>query len=288
MADSPEREGRKRAAKKPAKTRKTASLTITSLLKHLAVAVSFILLAFGANAGYEAAVKERYFAVTEVRVEGLSSAQEGAIRKLIGPVEGSNSLTVNMREIGERLLTHPWIESVDMRRELPATLVVAVRERVPAFTAVFGSAAWMMDAKGKLIEKVDSPDQVSMPLITGAQIKNRATAAAGASVDRAVADAAMMAMDKMGGYKLMGKYPLRGLDFAEPGVVKAMFKETEACVRLPVLKWTDEMERLVTVDHILRARAGQTPSLSLLFPNKVIAAYPAGTRAVIGGGDING
>lgn len=285
MGDSPGRGG-KNAAKKPVGARKTAGRAVTTWLKYLAVAMSFILLAFGANAGYEAAVKERYFAVTEVRIEGQSSAQEKAIRKLIGPVEGSNSLTLNMRQIGERLLAHPWIESVDMRRELPATLVVVVRERVPVFIGVFGSEAWMMDAKGRLIEKVDSPGQVSMPLITGAPTKGGAVA--GAAVDRAVADVAMMALDKMGGYKLMGKYSLRGLDFAEPGVVKAMFRDTEAIVRLPVVKWTDEMERLVTVDHILRVRPGVTPSLSVLFPNKVIAAYPAKERAVIGGGEING
>lgn len=285
MDDSPGRGGKK-AVKKPVSARKTVGRAVTTWLKYLAVAMSFILLAFGANAGYEAAVKERYFAVTEVRIEGQSSAQEKTIRKLIGPVEGSNSLTINMRQIGERLLTHPWIESVDMRRELPATLVVVVRERVPVFIGVFGHGAWMMDAKGKLIEKVDSPGQVSMPLITGALIKGEAVA--GATVDRAVADVALMALDKMGGYKLMGKYSLRGLDFAEPGVVKAMFRDTEAIVRLPVSKWTDEMERLVTVDHILRVRPGVTPSLSVLFPNKVIAAYPAKERAVIGGGEING
>jgi hypothetical protein len=287
MGDSPGRGGKK-AVKNPAKTRKAMRQAVTTWLKYLAVAMAFILLAFGANAGYEAAVKEKYFAVTEVRIEGLSSAQEGAIRKLIGPVEGSNSLTLNMREIGERLLTHPWIESVDMRRELPATLVAVVRERVPVFIAVFGSAAWMMDSKGRLIEKVDSPEQVSMPLLTGARVKNGAAPGAGASVDRAVADTAMMALDKMGGYKLMGKYSLRGLDFAEPGVVKAMFADTQACVRLPKIKWTDEMERLVTVDHILRARPGQTPSLSLLFANKAIASYPARAGAVNGGGENNG
>lgn len=286
MGGDPERGDVKKTARKPAMARKEVGRVVTIWLKYLAVAISFILLAFGANAGYEAAVKERYFSVTEVRIEGQSSAQEAAIRKLIGPVEGSNSLTLNMREIGERLLTHPWIESVDMRRELPATLVVVVRERVPVFIAVFRSGAWMMDGKGRLIEKVDNPDQISMPLLTGAQLKNGH--GAGASVDRAVADAAMMALDKMGGYKLMGKYSLRGLDFAEPGVVRAVFKETEACVRLPALKWTDEMERLITVDHILRARPGLTPSLSVLFSNKVIAAYPAGERAVIGGGDTNG
>jgi hypothetical protein len=286
MGDSPKKGGAKKAVKKPVSARKTVGRAVTTWLKYLAVAMTFILLAFGANAGYEAAVKERYFAVTEVRIEGQSSAQEKAIRKLIGPVEGSNSLTLNMRQIGERLLTHPWIESVDMRRELPATLVVVVRERVPVFIGVFGSGAWMMDSKGRLIEKVDSPGQVSMPLITGALIKDGAVA--GATVDRAVADVVLMALDKMGGYKLMGKYSLRGLDFAEPGVVKAMFRDTEAIVRLPVVKWTDEMERLVTVDHILRVRPGVTPSLSVLFPNKVIAAYPAKERAVTGGGEING
>jgi hypothetical protein len=287
MGDSPERDGR-RGVKKRADALKAAGRAVTSWIKYLAAAVVFILLAFGANAGYEAAAKERYFDVTEVRIEGLSAAPQSEIKRLMGRVEGENSLTLDMRVIGERLLTHPWIESVDMRRTLPSTLVVVVRERVPVFTAVFGAGAWLMDGKGTLIEKVDSPEQVSIPLLTGARIKNGDGPGPGAAVDRAVADIALMALDKLGGYKLMGKHSLRGLDFAEPGVVKAMFRDTEACVRLPVLKWTDEMERLVTVDHILRARAGQTPSLSLLFSNKVIASYPVKARAVIGGGEGNG
>jgi hypothetical protein len=287
MGDSQGRDGRK-AVKKPGGAQRDVGMAITSWLKYLATAMGFILLAFGANAGYEAAVRERYFDVKQVRIEGLSSAPERAIRKLIGPVEGSSSLTLDMRQIGERLVSYPWIESVDMRRELPATLVVVVRERVPVFTAVFGSRAWMMDGKGILIEEVESPEQVSMPLLTGARIKNGARPAPGSAVDRAVVELAVMVLDKLGGYKLMGKHSLLGLDFAEPGVVRAMFKQTEACVRLPIHKWTDEMERLVTVDHILRGKAGHTPSLSLLFPNKVIAAYPVKTRTVIGGGEGNG
>lgn len=280
--------GGKKNVKKADRARKDEGWAVTSWLKYLSAAMGFILFAFGANAGYEAAVKERYFDVTDVKIEGLSSASESQIRELIGPVEGRSSLALDMREIGERLVTNPWVESVDMRRELPSTLVVVVRERVPAFIAVFGSKAWMMDGKGTLIEEVDSPEQIFMPLLTGAKIRSGAGPVAGAVVDRAVADFAVMALDKLGGYKLMGKHSLLGLDFAEAGVVKAVFKGTEACVRLPIGKWTDEVERLVTVDHILRAKGGQTPSLSLLFSNKVIAAYPVKARAVIGGGEGNG
>ena len=287
MDDSPAR-GKRKTAENTGKTGAGAGVAFKEWFKYLAVAMAFILLAFGANAGYEAAVNESYFDVTQVRIEGLSAVPESAIRELIGSVEGRNSLTLDMKEIGERLLTHPWIESVDMRRELPATLVVVVRERVPAFIAVFGTKAWMMDGKGTLIEAVDSPEQMSRPLLTGAKIKNGGEPAAGAGVERAVADFAVMSLDKLGGYKLMGKYSLLGLDFAEAGVVKAVFKGTEACVRLPVGKWTDEVERLFTVDHILRAKGGETPSLSLLFSNKVIAAYPDKARAVIGGGEGNG
>lgn len=280
--------GRPRAAKNTGGIRAGAGAALTVWLKYLAVAMAFILLAFGANAGYEAAVRESYFNVTQVRIEGLSAVPESAVRKLIGSVEGKNSLTLDMREIGERLLTHPWMESVDMRRELPATLVAAVRERVPAFIAVFRAGAWLMDGKGKLIEKVGDPGQVSMPLLTGARIENGARPGPGASVDGTVAELAVMALDKLGGYKLLGQHSLRGLDFAEPGIVKAVFMETEACVRFPARKWTDEMERLVTVDHILRGRGGPAPSLSLLFTNKVIASWPVMERAVIGGGERNG
>ncbi len=287
MDDSPVR-GKLKTAKNTGKTHANEGIALTAWLKYLAVAMAFILLAFGANAGYEAAVKERCFDVTQVRIEGLSAVPESAIRGLIGSVEGKNSLTLDMKEIGERLLTHPWIESVDMRRELPATLVAVVRERVPVFTAVFGAGAWLMDGKGRLVEKVDRPQQLSMPLLTGARIQNGAGPGPGAVVDATVAEFAMMALDKLGGYKLLGQHSLRGLDFAEPGVIKVVFMETDACVRFPIHKWTDEMERLVTVDHILRGRAGQTPSLSLLFTNKVIASYPVKARAVIGGGEGNG
>ncbi|MBF0291810.1 MAG: FtsQ-type POTRA domain-containing protein [Nitrospinae bacterium] len=287
MGDN-EKPGRRKASKKPDKARKSEGWGVTSWLKYLSAAMGFILLALGANVGYEAAVKERYFDVTDVKIEGLSAASESHIRELIGPVEGRSSLAIDMREIGERLVTDPWVENVDMRRELPSTLVVVVRERVPAFIAVFGSKAWMMDGKGTLIEAVDNPEQMSMPLLAGAKIRNGARPAPGAAVDRAVADFAVMALDKLGGYKLMGRHSLMGFDFAEPGAVRVLFKGTEALVRLPVGKWTDEVERLVTVDHILRAKGGQTPSLSLLFSNKVIAAYPDKARAVIGGGEGNG
>jgi hypothetical protein len=263
-------------------------MSIKSWLKYLGAALVFILLAVGAKSGYEAAVKERYFDVTEVRIEGVSSAPESEIKRLIGPVEGKNSLTLDMKEIGESLLTHPWVDNVDMRRELPSALVIIIREKVPAFVGVFGGQAWLMDGKGTLIEKVDRPEHVFIPFLAGVRLNDGARPAAGAAIDKALAELGVMAAGKLGGYKLYGKYPFAGLDFGEPGVIKAVFKDTSALIRFPARKWTDEVERLLTVDHILRSRGGREMSLNLLFANKVIAVHPMGERAVNGGGEGNG
>lgn len=287
MVDSPGRTGRK-SPNDARKARRGTGVSIKSWLKYLCAAFVFILLAVGANAGYEAAVKERYFDVTEVRIEGVSSAPESEIKALIGQVEGKNTLTLDMKEIGERLLTHPWVDNVDMRRELPSALVIIIREKTPMFIGMFGGQQWLIDGKGTLIEKVDRPDQVFIPFLTGAGLKDGARPAAGATIDKAVAELGLMAAGKLGGYRLYGRYPFAGLDFAEPGVIKAVFRETPALIRFPARKWSDEVERLLTVDHILRSRGGREMSLNLLFANKVIAANPVGERAVNRGGEGNG
>ncbi|MBI4665885.1 MAG: FtsQ-type POTRA domain-containing protein [Nitrospinae bacterium] len=254
--------------------KKAARVVVWAALKTMAALAAVAIMAFGANTGYEAAVKNRYFDVSQIRVEGLSVIHEEEIKKLAGPVEGRNTLSLDMREISKRLLAHPWVGEVELRRELPSTLGVRIKERVPAFVARAGKEFWVVDDGGVLICPAENPAEILLPIIEGAPVED-GKVTAGAKLSQQDFKAAVYAWERLSGYRFLGKHQVMGFDLAEPGKIKIRIKDSQTSLTFPRRKWEDEVERLITVDHILRTKEGTPLSLSMMFADKVIVTYPS-------------
>jgi cell division protein FtsQ len=61
----------------------------------------------------------------------------------------------------------PWVKDAAVRRALPGTLYVSVRERVPAALALVGGQVLLVDDTGHPIGPVGEDLSVSLPVLTG-------------------------------------------------------------------------------------------------------------------------
>ncbi|MBQ4615647.1 MAG: FtsQ-type POTRA domain-containing protein [Mailhella sp.] len=126
-------------------------------------------LMFGAAIGmlkaYRFCTTSPYFAVTEVRVSGNSQVSTPEVLKVCGIAKGVNSIAVNIHEAEQELVRNPWIESVSIRRELPGTFIINIKERVPVFFARKDSDLYFLNVQGQLIAPVTSRNFRSLPML---------------------------------------------------------------------------------------------------------------------------
>jgi cell division septal protein FtsQ len=92
-----------------------------------------------------------YFLIREVRVDGGARVSAEWVESNLRPLVGRHILAVSLEGVQQRLSAHPWVASVELRRELPDRLGVVVVERMPvALLATDGGRAFL-DAEGHTI-----------------------------------------------------------------------------------------------------------------------------------------
>ncbi|MDH4183916.1 MAG: FtsQ-type POTRA domain-containing protein [Nitrospinota bacterium] len=218
--------------------------------------------------GNEAAVE--YFMVRQIVIEGLSRVPEQDVTNILNIQPGSGIFSVDLERAGQELERHPLVSSVEIRRKLPSTLYVKVVERWPSFQLEAGKGNWLLDDSAVAVSPADqAQERTELPLI-------RVTALEGARVSvgmkvtgGGVTDLVALAR-RLKGYKLFGEYGFVGLDTLGAQRVTARFAGTSAVVVALRSGWTDEMERLRAMDHILRGKEEGITEIDLSFADKVV------------------
>ncbi len=87
---------------------------------------------------------------------------------LVGELHGQNILAVRLEDWRQRLMTSPWVEDAVVRRVLPNTLDVLVRERTPMAVARLGRDLYLVDATGVVIDEYGPGyADLDLPVIDG-------------------------------------------------------------------------------------------------------------------------
>jgi cell division protein FtsQ len=106
------------------------------------------------------------FEVTEIGLEGHVRLAREEILDTAGLAEGRNVFDVAPEEAEERLDAHPWIAEADVRRRLPGTYTVEVRERRAVALLALGEL-YLVSEDGAVFKEVEAGDPVDLPVITG-------------------------------------------------------------------------------------------------------------------------
>ncbi len=106
-----------------------------------------------------------FFALRTITVTGNVRLSEEEVLALAEVQPGVNSLAVNIREVEEKVLQNPWIESVSVARQFPDTLALEVKEKSPTFWMQSGEKLYYVDAAGRAIAPVDMNRFTSLPLL---------------------------------------------------------------------------------------------------------------------------
>lgn len=86
-------------------------------------------------------------------VRGHERLSAGEVLSLVEGLRGRNILAVDLDDWQQKLLSSPWVESATIRRVLPSTLEISVRERRPIGIGRIGTAMYLIDARGVIIDE---------------------------------------------------------------------------------------------------------------------------------------
>ena len=154
------------------KKREPALARLASSFAALARKAAIVgVLAFAFYSGmvlYRAVVTSPTLEVSVVEVTGNLRISEEEIVELAGISRDGNILTLDLAAVERSLKTHPFIKEVIIRKKLPDTVQIEIKEREPV-ALVMLSKLHIMDSSGGLIKSYRVADALDLPIITGGE-----------------------------------------------------------------------------------------------------------------------
>lgn len=113
-----------------------------------------------------------FFKVENIAVSGMSKYTAWDIRQASGIQEGENLLSLNKAMVSGKITTNlPYVESVRIGIKLPDTVNIEITEMDVAYAVEASDGSWwLMNANGKLVEKITAVDALSYTRILGVEL----------------------------------------------------------------------------------------------------------------------
>jgi len=91
--------------------------------------------------------------VDRINTSGNQRLSQEEIQTLLGGLRGENILFADLEHWRAVLLESPWVREVSLRRSLPSTVDVVVRERTPIAIGRVGGRLFLVDERGASIDE---------------------------------------------------------------------------------------------------------------------------------------
>jgi cell division protein FtsQ len=107
-----------------------------------------------------------YFSVREIKVSAGERIGGSEIVAMAGLSHGMNLWKIDTRKIEREIGRHPWVRSVQVRREFPHRVVIQVEERTAKGILVLGKL-YYIDADGNVFLQMKEGEKTDLPLLSG-------------------------------------------------------------------------------------------------------------------------
>lgn len=77
--------------------------------------------------------------------------------------------SINLLDIKKKILKHPWVEDVHLRREFPDTIQIDIKERQPLALLKVANEFYIVDHLGKAFKTYNNEKDLDLPIISGFQ-----------------------------------------------------------------------------------------------------------------------
>ena len=156
----------RRATAQVAAQRAKVRASLSAVARTLAAIALSGGLSVGSWQGVRWATTAPYFAVREIKFNGLAHAAEEDLLRRSGLFLGQNLFHADLAKAARSIEGHPWVVSARLERRLPATVIASVIEHHPR-ALVQLDKLYVLDSDAQLFKRSAPSDGLDLPLVTG-------------------------------------------------------------------------------------------------------------------------
>jgi cell division protein FtsQ len=238
------------------------------------VALVFAVMAYGGWRATALVLGAPAFQISRVIVRGNERLATGEVLAIVEPFRHHNILTVRLDEWRQRIMSSPWVEEATLRRMLPSTIEVQIRERRPIGVGRFSHGLYLVDARGVIVDEF-GPNyaDLDLPIIDGlASVPKDG----GPAVDEAKANLAARLLAALHGRPdLAGR--VSQIDVSDVHDAVVILEGDTAMLRLGDQDFVDRLQEYVDLGPALRERIVDIDYVDLRF-NERLYVRPVGKR----------
>nr|NJM04432.1 FtsQ-type POTRA domain-containing protein [Desulfobacula sp.] len=146
---------------------------INVCLKFIMVVAFFSILGLAAIFVHDFITQAEFFNITQIEVIGANHASREDILGLADLNRSRNIYELNTSLTEKKIATHPWVQSVSLRRESDSKLKITLKEQEPlALVRIKNTAEVLINIQGKPFKEYEpETDRLeSLPVITGLEL----------------------------------------------------------------------------------------------------------------------
>lgn len=229
------------------------------------VGVGLALVAYAAWRGAALVASAGTLRVAQVTVSGNHRLSTGEVLSLLDGLRGRHILGIELAEWQERLQSSPWVEAATLRRVLPSTVEVRIRERLPMAIGRVASALYLVGDDGVVVDEYGpSYADLDLPMVDGmggggparGQMDQSRVALAGRVITALAASPGLLA-----------KVSLIDVSNAHDAVV--MLEGDTTLLRLGEDAFAERLQQYLDLGDALRERVAVIDYVDLRFPERL-------------------
>ncbi len=115
----------------------------------------------------------RLFVLKEIKVYGNAKVSKEEVLRMLDLKGGEILYRLDLTQLRERLKKHHLIEDAMLRRQLPSTLEVQIKERSPLAILVQNNKGYLIDRNGVILSEANPNDILYYPYVIIEEEKNK-------------------------------------------------------------------------------------------------------------------
>ena len=263
----------RRAQVKPARRRSPVSKHVWLALR---IVAPVLLLGYGGYRGVALIAASPSLQIGHMVVRGHERMSTGEVLALVEGLRGQNILGVSLEEWQDKLLTSPWVESATIRRVLPSTLEINIRERRPMGIGRLGSTMYLIDHHGVIVDEY-GPNyaDIDLPIIDGLGASPQD---GGSIIDTTRAEFAARVIGALSARPEMAKL-VSQIDVADLHDAVLILDGDPALLRLGDTEFVARLQQYIDLAPALRERLSAIDYVDLRFDERLYVRAPRAAQA---------
>ena len=212
--------------------------------------------------------------VRRISVHGNVRLSSGEVQAIVDGLRGANILTADLSGYRRRLMESPWVADAAIRRLLPSTVEVFVSERRPMGLCRLGSALYLIDPRGIVIDEFGPQyAEFDLPIIDGLV---RTPSSGQPTIDETRAELAARVIDALAPRKDLAQR-ISQIDVRDAHDAVVLLDDDAALLHLGEDKFLERVQSYVDLAPALKQRVPEIDYVDLRFDERVYVR-PAAVR----------